>query len=149
MDENFKNKTIIKLKRTFPCTTGILFEAFLDPEVFRQWFSPHGFTAKKVEINPVIGGEYKCELERTDGMKLVIKGRYEEIIEYSKICFTFMYEPDVSSLGTSKVTVTFTETGNSTEIILFQEINKVISTEGRAKGCEHMFSKLEEIIIDK
>ena len=149
MNNQIAGKTIIHLKRTFPFRSKPLFEAFLSPEQFRKWFSPPGFTVINVEIASVAGGSYKCELEKADGMKLVIRGRYEEIVVNSKICFTFEYEPDLSDIGESKVTVSFNETGDNTEITLVQEIYRDIPTEGRTKGWEYMFSALEGILNNK
>jgi uncharacterized protein YndB with AHSA1/START domain len=143
------DKTIIHLKRTFPFRSKPLFEAFLNPEQFRKWFSPPGFRVIKVEMTPVAGGAYECELEKADGMKLVIRGKYEEIVINSKICFTFEYEPDLSAIGESKVTVSFNESGDNTEITLVQEVYKDIPTEGRTKGWEYMFSLLEGILNNK
>lgn len=140
------DKTLIHLKRSFPSPARPLFEAFLDPGQFRQWFSPPGFDVGEVEINPVVGGDYFCQLLKENKPTLAVKGNYIAINRYDTISFTFFYEPDLSSMGESKVTVTFSENGNNTEITLLQEIFKTIPSEGRSKGWEHIFNNLEKFI---
>lgn len=146
MEDELNKKTIIHFKRDFSCKAETLFEAFLSAEVFRSWFCPPGFEAGKYSIVPVTGGEYKCELLKNGEHVLTINGSYIEIERYDKLVFTLIYEPDVSDIGECRVTIVFTEKDNITNITLNQEIYRTIDTEGRTKGWEFMFSKLEEIL---
>jgi uncharacterized protein YndB with AHSA1/START domain len=140
------DKTIIHLKRSFPFPAKSLFEAFLTADQFRQWFSPPGFEVGTVEINPVVGGVYFCQLVKENKPTLAVKGNYIAINRYDTISFTFLYEPDLSAMGESKVTVTFNEKDNNTEITLLQEIYKTIPSEGRSKGWGHILNNLERYI---
>lgn len=149
MAESSVNKTIIHLKRSFPCSIRPLFDAFLDAEIFRQWFSPPGYEVGTVSINPVEGGNYSCQLLKENKPALLIRGKYIYIKDNSSISFSFLYEPDVSSMGETKVTVTFKEYGGNTEITLIQEIYKDIPTEGRTKGWEYILDKLEKLLNKK
>lgn len=147
MDRTETGKTLIHLEREFPCPVEPLFDAFLSPEEFRKWFSPPGFDAGSFWLDPVIGGEYWCEFHKLGKYALTIKGIYKEIEKYKKLVFTLEYDPDISEIGECKVTIAFSSKGNSTAIVLNQEIYKSIDAEGRTKGWSFMFSKLEENLI--
>ncbi|HMT12988.1 MAG TPA: hypothetical protein PKA39_15365, partial [Ignavibacteria bacterium] len=59
------------------------------------------------------------------------------------------YDPDVSEIGECKVTISFSSKGNTASIVLNQEIFKSIKAEGRTKGWNYMFSRLEDNLINK
>ena len=149
MEEQVKDKTLIRLKRKFTSPVKPLFEAFLSAEEFREWFSPPGFEAGNFTIDPVVGGDYNCEFLKQNVHVLTIKGKYIIIERYKKISFTLMYDPDVSSIGQCNVHLIFDEKEDHTEIILLQEIYRTIDAEGRTKGWEFMFTNLENILTDK
>ena len=149
MDSTETGKTLIHLEREFPCPVEPLFDAFLSAEEFRNWFSPPGFEAGSFRLDPVVGGEYRCEFLKQGKYVLTIKGTYKEIEKYKKLVFTLEYDPDISEISECKVTIVFSTKGNSATIVLNQEIYKPIETEGRTKGWSFMFSKLEENLIGK
>ncbi len=146
MEEFTKDKTLIHLKRDFPCPVKPLFDAFLSAEEFRRWFSPPGLEAGNFKVDPVVGGNYRCEFLKQNEYVLTIKGKYIEIDRYKTISFSLMYDPDISEIGECKVTINFTDKGSTSQIVLNQEIYKTIDAEGRTKGWGFMFSKLEEIL---
>lgn len=144
--EDLKDKTIIHLKREFACKAEPLFESFLSAEEFRSWFCPPGFEPGNFTVNPYPGGEYRCEFLKGGEFVLTIKGKYTEILKYTKLIFTLMYEPDAQGIGECKVTVTFNEKDDNTTLVLNQEIFQTIDAEGRTKGWEFMFTKLDKIL---
>ena len=149
MDNTETGKTLIHLERDFPCPVEPLFEAFLSAEEFRNWFSPPGLEAGDFSLDPVVGGRDKCEFLKQGKYVLTIKGIYIEIERYKKLVFTLEYDPDVSEIGECKVTISFSSKGNTASIVLNQEIFKSIEAEGRTKGWNYMFSRLEETLIKK
>ena len=149
MGDISKERTLIHLKREFESRVEPLFDAFLSAEEFRKWFSPPGLEPGNFSINPVVGGIYECEFYRQNEYFLKIKGKYLLIEKYKTISFSLIYDPDVSGIGECRVTVNFKEKGNTSEIILNQEIFKKIDAEGRTKGWEFMFNRLNEILNQK
>ncbi len=149
MDTTETGKTLIHLERDFPCPVEPLFESFLSAEEFRNWFSPPGFEAGSFMLDPVVGGKYRCDFLKQGKHVLTIKGIYKEIERYKKLVFTLEYDPDVSEIGECKVTISFSSKGNTASIVLNQEIFKSIEAEGRTKGWNYMFSRLEDNLIKK
>lgn len=149
MEEISKERTLIHLKREFESRVEPLFDAFLSAEEFKKWFSPPGLDPGNFSLDPVVDGEYSCEFYRQNEYFLTIKGKYLAIERYSKISFSLMYSPDISDIGECRVTVSFHEKGDTSEIVLNQEIYKTINAEGRTKGWEFMFSRLNEILNQK
>ena len=149
MEEEIKDKTIIYLKRDFPCSAEDLFEAFLNETVFSKWFCPPGFEAGKFKVSPFVGGGYNCEFLRGGKYILTIKGKYVEINRFSSIVFTLMYEPDAADVGECRVSLKFNNSGYLTTLVLTQEIYRNIDSTGRTKGWEYMFGVLEKFFINK
>lgn len=147
MAEEIKDKTLIYLKREFPCSAEELFKAFLKEELFSKWFCPPGFEAGNFKISPFEGGGYNCEFLKEGKHVLTIKGEYKEIKKFSRLIFTLMYDPDHSNIGKCIITVSFSGSDSETTLVLNQEINGKIESSGRTKGWEFMFGVLEKLII--
>ena len=62
---------------------------------------------------------------------------------HEKISYTYHYVPDTSGLGESLVCFYFSGNENETVIELVQEIYKPVNTEGRTRGWEGGFDKME------
>lgn len=146
--ENQENKTIIQTRRTFGHTVDKVFEAFLDPAQVKVWFGPKEFSIGQVILAPEAGGNIEIEMITPKGDILWVKGTYVEIIPLKKIAYTFTYVPDGPNLGKSLVNFYFTGNGNETTVALVHEIYKTINPEGRAKGWEDGFDKLERLLLE-
>jgi uncharacterized protein YndB with AHSA1/START domain len=144
--ENQENKTIIQYRRTFHHAIERVFEAFLDPAQVKVWFGPKEFSIGKVKLTPEPGGNIDIEMITPNGAVLWAKGIYREIIPLEKISYTFSYVPDGPGLGESLVSFYFTAKGNETEVALVHEIYKTINPEGRTKGWEDGFDKMDLLL---
>jgi uncharacterized protein YndB with AHSA1/START domain len=137
-----RDKTIIRCKRTFRHPVEKVFDAFLHPEHLKEWFGPKEVTIGQVMLLPVIGGKLDIEMITPTGV-LWVKGIFREIDLYKKISYSYHYVPDASGLGESLVNFYFSGYENQTEIELVQEIYKPVKAEGRTKGWEGGFDKME------
>jgi uncharacterized protein YndB with AHSA1/START domain len=141
-----QDNTVIQCKRTFRHPVKKVFEAFLDPQKVKQWFGPKEFSIGSVNLTPVVNGILEIEMITPKNDVLWVKGNYTEIIPETRIAYTFIYEPDAPGLGKTLVTIHFTSKGAETEVTLVHTIYKTINPEGRTKGWEAGFDKLEAIL---
>lgn len=142
-----KNNTIIQCKRVFKHPVHRVFGAFLDPEKVKLWFGPKEFSIGKVNLNPEVNGALEIEMITPKNDVLWVKGVYTEIVPETRIAYTFIYEPDGPNLGKTLVTVHFKAVSDlETEVQLVHTIYKTINPEGRAKGWEAGFDKLEILL---
>jgi uncharacterized protein YndB with AHSA1/START domain len=136
--------TIIQCKRAFRHPRQRVFGYFLDPTMVRQWFGPKEFSIGQVILEPKVGGTLEIEMITPKKDVLWVKGSYTEIVANEKIAYTFVYEPDGPNLGKTLVTINFRAVNDSeTEVQLIHTIYKTINPEGRAKGWEAGFDKME------
>jgi uncharacterized protein YndB with AHSA1/START domain len=136
------DKTIIHCKRIFKHPVEKVFDAFLNPLHIKEWFGPKEITIGQVMLSPVAGGNLDIEMISPTGV-LWVKGIFREIVLHKKISYTYHYVPDASGLGESLVSFYFSSYENKTEIELVQEIYKSVKVEGRTKGWEGGFDKME------
>lgn len=145
MQSEKKDKTIITTKRVFNYSVEKVFEAFLNPLHIKEWFGPKEFTNGRVMLTPEAGGNIDIEMITPKGT-IWMKGVFTEIILYKKIEYRFRYVPDTPDVGESLVCFYFSSNGNETEVELVQTIFKFIGTEGRTKGWEAGFDKIEILL---
>ena len=137
-----KDKTIIHCKRVFKHPIEKVFNAFLNSMHVKEWFGPKEITIGQVMLSPVVGGNLDIEMITPTGI-LWVKGIFREIVLNKKISYTYHYVPDTTGFGESLVNFYFSGNENGTEIELVQEIYKPINAEGKTKGWEGGFDKLE------
>ncbi|UUO04915.1 SRPBCC domain-containing protein [Blastopirellula sp. J2-11] len=85
-----KNEPIVlTIRRAFPYSAELVFDAWLDPEVARQWlFATATGEMKTVEMNPVVGGEFLLAEQRGETLAEHF-GEYLEIDRPRRLVFAF------------------------------------------------------------
>ena len=87
-----------------------VFEAFIKPELVRQWMGPRGFKLTVLEMDPRTGGGYRLTMQHRMGDTASIKGTYKEVTPPERIVFTWKPESEqMAAIPETLVTVTFTE----------------------------------------
>jgi uncharacterized protein YndB with AHSA1/START domain len=138
--------TIINCRKVFAHPVNKVFQAFLDPAAVKQWFGPFAFTIGNVLLDARINGALEIEMIAPNGQTLWVKGTYTEIVPLVRIAYTFSYEPDTPGLGQTLVTIHFQARGPETEVTIIHTIYKTINPEGRSKGWEDGFAKMELLL---
>ena len=119
--EPAKNRTTVERKsgrelvvtRTFNGPARLVFEAWTNPTLFRQWWLPKsmGMSLRSCEMEVRVGGKYRLEFE-PDGMAFF--GTYLEVIPHSRLVWTNEESGDNGSV----TTVTFEETDGKTLLVM-------------------------------
>jgi uncharacterized protein YndB with AHSA1/START domain len=65
-----------------------VFEAWTDARHFARWFGPHAATVTDCELDPRPGGVLRFCHEFADGVKLWVRGRFDELVAPERIVFT-------------------------------------------------------------
>jgi uncharacterized protein YndB with AHSA1/START domain len=113
-----KNRTTVERKserelavtRTFNAPARIVFEAWTQPELFRQWWVPKsmGMSLLSCEMDVRVGGRYRLEFAHGDS-QMAFFGTYKEVTPHSRLVWT-----NDESDGGAVSTVTFEERGGKT-----------------------------------
>jgi uncharacterized protein YndB with AHSA1/START domain len=127
---------VLQVKRIIHAPREEVFQAWIDPELLRQWLTGPVGTSPHAEVDARVGGEFKIT-STARGAKLIARllrdptgeyvhliGRYEEISPPERLVFTMGWQdfPTVSmDRGASTVTVDFNETEEGTEVVITHE----------------------------
>ncbi len=143
---NRRKRYSLRIVRTFGASPEMVYQAWTDPKVVKEWFSPTTVSTPVAEIDLKKGGKYRVGMKSPDGELYVATGVYEEIVPNEKLVFTWRWEGDTPSPETL-VTIVFKKSGPGAELIFTHEN---FETEELAKdhqdGWEGALSKLSTLI---
>ncbi|MDE1869521.1 MAG: SRPBCC domain-containing protein [Candidatus Micrarchaeota archaeon] len=158
MEKPIKELTIT---RTFDAPRKLVWEAWTNPELLRQWFGPRGVTNPICEVDARKGGtihivmEAGPELGPAKGMKWPMKGKFDEVVPYERFTFTAGALDDQQGiLLENRQTVTLEEMGDKTKMTLHVVVTMVTKNAGQAiagmtAGFNQQTDKLGEFLMSK
>ena len=132
--------------RTFNAPARIVFEAWTNPELFRQWWVPKslGMSLRSCEMDVRVGGKYRLEFE-PDGMAFF--GTYLEVTPHSRLVWT----NEEGGEGGPVTTVTFEEKGGKTLLVMRELHSSKESLDaagtGAADATIETFAQLDELLL--
>ena len=113
-----------KKKRVLDATCDQVWEAWTQPELMVQWFSPLGMTTSNAESDLRVGGKYRVVMEQGEkplptpppfGKTLIAEGVYEQIERPHLLVFTWSW---VGWEEISRVRIELKDRGGQTELQL-------------------------------
>lgn len=95
-----------------------VFAAWTTPEILAQWFAPgpRNPFPEGLDVRP--GGKYRIVMKGEEDSPVAV-GEYREVVANEKLVFTWSWEGDPSQ--PTLVTVTFSDKGDGTEVVLVHE----------------------------
>lgn len=160
-----KNKTKAKgkakeselvLARVFEAPRERVWKAWTQPEQFKRWWGPKGFTAPFCEIDLRVGGTFLYCMRSPDGKDYWSTGVYREIVPVEKLVATDSFADAKGNVvpathyGMAEdfpmemlVTVTFEDLGGKTRLTLRHAgMPAGPAREGADQGWSESFDKL-------
>ncbi len=111
------NNRELVITRVIDAPREIVFKAWTDPEILKQWFAPLPFTTPIAELDVRPGGANYIVMRGTDGKDMPNRGVYLEVVQNEKLVFTDAYtkawEPSEHPFMT--VVLTFADVGGKTK----------------------------------
>ncbi|MGZ5477053.1 MAG: SRPBCC domain-containing protein, partial [Thermoanaerobaculia bacterium] len=110
-----KSERELVITRTINGPARIVFEAFANPELFRQWWVPKSFGVSLLscEADVRAGGRYRLVFDGKP-QPMEFYGRYIEVTPHSRLVWTNEEGDDDGAV----TTVTFEEEGGKTLVVL-------------------------------
>ena len=100
----------LTLSRTIRAPRVKVFDAFVKPELVRQWFGPRGHTVTEATIDAKAGGRYRFSMRARTGETVTVGGVYREIAPPERLVFTWKWEgEEMGVMGETLVTVSLDE----------------------------------------
>jgi uncharacterized protein YndB with AHSA1/START domain len=151
-----KNRTTVERKsdrevvvtRTINGPARIVFDAFTRAELFKRWWVPRsmGMTLKSCELDVRVGGRYRLEFDVGGPEPAAFYGTYVEVQPNSRLAWT----NDEGAEGGSLTTVTFTEEGGRTLVVVSERYpskEALDAAGGAADAMVETFDQLDELLV--
>jgi uncharacterized protein YndB with AHSA1/START domain len=136
----------VRVTRTFDAPARLVFRAWTEPELFRQWWVPRslGMTLESLEMDVRTGGGYR--LSFGEGMDFY--GTYVEVTPHSRLVWT----NEEGGVEASVTTVTFEERGDTTLLVMTEVFPSKEALDadggGAADATPETFGQLDELLAE-
>ena len=135
--------------RTIDGPRDLVFEAWTDAELFRQWWVPKSFGLKLLscEIDARVGGGYRLTFDTAGGEPMAFFGRYLDVTPPTRLVWT----NEEGDEGTVVTTVTFEDDGDGTRLVIVERYpSKAVLDAAVASGAiswnPETFDQLDELL---
>jgi len=145
-------KQEIVITREFDAPRELVFKAFTDPELYRQWLGPRKYTMVLEEFEPEFGGKYRYIHRDNDGNEYTFHGVYHEVTSPERIIDTFEFEGLPEAGHVSLETITFVKLpGDKTKITIQAVFQSVADRDGMLQsdmesGVKDSHDRLAELL---
>lgn len=108
----------LAIARTLDAPRARVFEAWIDPRQFVQWWSPPGMTTPLCEMDRRAGGVLRTVVRAPDGSLYRHLGRFHELAAPARLVFTTGFEENGFAADHARVAVAFDEVGDRTQVAI-------------------------------
>ncbi|HEX7238204.1 MAG TPA: SRPBCC family protein [Gammaproteobacteria bacterium] len=138
----------VVVTRTFDAPARLVFEAWTNPKLFKQWWVPRsmGMTLRSCELDVRTGGKYRLVFGDDLANPLAFFGKYLDVVPNRRIVWT----NEESGGDGSVTTVTFEEKNGKTTL----ELRELYATKealdaagtGAQEAMNETFGQLDELL---
>ncbi len=82
----------LRLERVLPASHDEVFDAFVDPLHLGEWWGPHRYRSRVLELDARPGGALRLEVQPPEGEPFHVRGEFREVDRARALVFTFLYE---------------------------------------------------------
>ena len=142
--------TSVTLTRFIKAPRRKVYDAWLRPEVLKQWMGGPTTLVPVFESDARVGGKYHLEMQSvpadgSTGKRYLVDGTYQEMVPGEKLVFTWISATPVT--GDSLVTVLFRDKDGGTEMTFTHErFASPEAAEQHRKGWTSSFEKLAALL---
>ena len=156
MNDSTITEDAVVIERTFEAPIDLIWQMWTQPEHFKQWYGPRGFTVPVAEMDMRVGGKRLICMASPDGsMKMWTTGEFTEIASSERLVYTESPADEngnvvlPSAMGmpdgypaTTEVTVLLEDLGGWTKMVMTHA--GVPADSGAGGGWEQAFDKLAD-----
>ncbi|HEY0372295.1 MAG TPA: SRPBCC family protein [Thermoanaerobaculia bacterium] len=144
-----KSDRELVITRAVNAPARIVYEAWTNPELFRQWWVPKSFglTLVSCDLDVRVGGQYRLVFRHGDSEPMAFFGKYIDVIPPSRIVWTNEEGEDEGPVTTA----TFEEQDGQTLVVLHElypskESLDAAMASGEKSGMDETFDQLDELL---
>ncbi|HEX5130019.1 MAG TPA: SRPBCC family protein [Usitatibacter sp.] len=138
----------VVVTRTFDAPARLVFKAWSDPALFRQWWVPRsmGMTLRSCEMDVRTGGTYRLVFGEDPANTMAFFGRYLEVVPDERIVWTNEEGGEAASVST----VTLEERDGRTHLVMRARYPSKEALEAAGTGAQEAmaetFAQLDELL---
>lgn len=165
MSDNTISKDAVVIERTFDAPVDLIWQMWTQPEHFKKWYGPKGFTVPVAEMDVRVGGKrLVCmEMQKPDGsMKMWTAGEYTEVVPNQRLVYTDspadengnVVSPSAVGMpdgypATTEVTVLLEDLGGRTKMVMTHAGVPAGAGDGWEQAFAKMADHIETVLNDK
>ena len=148
----------VVIERTFDAPVDFIWQMWTQPEHFKSWYGPQGFTVPVANMELRVGGKRLICMASPDGsMKMWTTGEYTEIVPNERLVYTEspadedgnVVSPSAMGMpeeypATTEVIVVLEDLGGRTKMVMTHA--GVQASSGAGGGWNQAFDKLADHI---
>ncbi len=148
----------VVIERIFEAPTALIWRMWTDPERFKNWYGPQGFSVPVAEMELRVGGKRLVCMASPDGkMKMWTTGEFTEIVPNERLVYTESpadengnpVSPTAMGMpegypATTEVTVLLEDLGGRTKMVMTHA--GVPAESGAGGGWTQAFDKMAEYV---
>ena len=149
----------IVIRRTFNGPARIVFTAWSNPELVKRWWAPSslGVAIVSCDADVKAGGRYRYVLRHRASNAFAFSGEYIEVIPYSRLVYTQIFEPTAAGAqpgdASILITVTFDEENGRTRVKSHttcpsKDVRDGIIASGMERGMRETMDQLETVVAE-
>jgi len=150
----------LAIRRTFDAPRELVWKAWTQPERFKRWWGPKGYTIPSCDIDLRVGGKYLYCMRSPEGKDFWATGVYRQIVPNEKLVSTDTFADEDGNVVPAThygmttdmpfemlVTVTFEDLKGGTKLTLRHAgIPAGPNREGANQGWSESFDKLAKFV---
>ena len=137
------------ITRTFDAPQELVFDCWTQDKHLARWSgAPEGMTAVMETKQVRKGGSYKVHLDRENGERFTVAGKYLEVVRPEKLVFTHAWLDEAGDPGEEMlVTITFSTVGRKTRMTLTQVgFRSAASRDGHRSGWSSQMDRFKTYV---
>src|SRR5688500_12158825 len=150
--------TQILIVREFDVPKHLVYRAYTEPDLIKQWWSGQRGSVMSAEIDLRVGGTWRYVMTANEGFEVAFHGTFREIVPNERVVSTEVFEgaPGAgeypSDDGGVLTTTTFTEVDGRTAMTQVvecgsTEVRDAIIESGMESGMQEAMDALEEVAV--
>ena len=145
-----KSDREVVVTRTFDAPARIVFEAWTNPKLFKQWWVPRsmGMTLRSCELDVRTGGKYRLVFGDDPANEMAFFGKYLDVVPNKRIVWTNEESGDAGSV----TTVTLEERDGKTLLVLSELYPTKEALDAAGTGAQdamhETFGQLDELLAE-
>ena len=158
MSDSMISEDAVVIERIFNAPLNLIWQLWTDPEHFKKWYGPKGFSVPVAEMELRVGSRRLVCMASPDGsMKMWTVGEYLEIAPNQRLVYTEspadangnLVSPSAMGMpegypATTKVTVALEDLGGRTK--MKRTHAGIPASSGGENGWNQAFDKLEDYV---